>query len=313
MGVMSDQQTTGFRTEHDSMGEVQVPADALCGRRRPARSRTSRSAVGPFPRASSTHSPGSRPRRPRSTPSSACSTASVLGPSWTPPGGRRGPSRRPLPHRRLPDRVRHVDEHERQRGRRAPRQPLERSGRPPERPRQLRPVEQRHVPERPAHRGDDAAREDLVPGAAASRGRSGRKEAEFADVVKAGRTHLMDAVPVTLGQEFGGYRRQVELGADRVRHAADATAELPLGGTAAGTGLNAAPGFAQAVIERVSEATGQPFRGGGEPLRGAVRAGRRRRAVRSPQGRRRQPDEDLQRPAVDVLRTTHRSRRDPPA
>ena len=86
------------------------------------------------------------------------------------------------------------------------------------------------------------------------------KESEFADVVKAGRTHLMDAVPVTLGQEFGGYARQVELGAERVLVAAQATAELPLGGTAAGTGLNAAPGFATAVIERVSERTGVAFR-----------------------------------------------------
>ena len=86
------------------------------------------------------------------------------------------------------------------------------------------------------------------------------KETEFADVVKAGRTHLMDAVPVTLGQEFGGYARQVELGAERVLVAAQATAELPLGGTAAGTGLNAAPGFAAAVIERVSERTGVAFR-----------------------------------------------------
>ncbi len=86
------------------------------------------------------------------------------------------------------------------------------------------------------------------------------KETEFADVVKAGRTHLMDAVPVTLGQEFGGYARQVELGAERVLAAARATAELPLGGTAAGTGLNAAPGFAAAVIAQVSERTGVEFR-----------------------------------------------------
>lgn len=86
------------------------------------------------------------------------------------------------------------------------------------------------------------------------------KETQFAEVVKAGRTHLMDAVPVTLGQEFGGYARQVELGADRVLVAAQATAELPLGGTAAGTGLNAAPGFAPAVIERVSSQTGVDFR-----------------------------------------------------
>ena len=107
------------------------------------------------------------------------------------------------------------------------------------------------------------------------------KETEFADVVKAGRTHLMDAVPVTLGQEFGGYARQVELGAERVLVAAQATAELPLGGTAAGTGLNAAPGFAAAVIERVSARTGVALPRGGRPLRGAVRAGRRRRAERA--------------------------------
>ena len=88
----------------------------------------------------------------------------------------------------------------------------------------------------------------------------GAKAEELADVVKAGRTHLMDAVPVTLGQEFGGYQRQVELGAQRVLAAARATAELPLGGTAAGTGLNAAPGFAAAVIEQVSARTGVEFR-----------------------------------------------------
>ena len=101
---------------------------------------------------------------------------------------------------------------------------------------------------------------DLVPALEHLALALGRKEAEFAEVVKAGRTHLMDAVPVTLGQEFGGYRRQVELGASRVRAAAEATSELPLGGTAAGTGLNAAPGFARKVIERVSGVTGIPFR-----------------------------------------------------
>ncbi len=86
------------------------------------------------------------------------------------------------------------------------------------------------------------------------------RETAFADVVKAGRTHLMDAVPVTLGQEFGGYRRQIGLAAERLALASDAAAELPLGGTAAGTGLNAAPGFAPAVIARLGEATGAPFR-----------------------------------------------------
>ncbi|MCK0112280.1 class II fumarate hydratase [Ornithinimicrobium sp. F0845] len=85
------------------------------------------------------------------------------------------------------------------------------------------------------------------------------KAEEFADVVKAGRTHLMDAVPVTLGQEFGGYARQIALGRQRVAESAVAAAELPLGGTAAGTGLNAQPGFAAAVIAEVSRRTGVDF------------------------------------------------------
>ncbi|MGB3185437.1 MAG: class II fumarate hydratase [Ornithinimicrobium sp.] len=86
------------------------------------------------------------------------------------------------------------------------------------------------------------------------------KADEFADVVKAGRTHLMDAVPVTLGQEFAGYARQIELGRERVRDAAGRAAELPLGGTAAGTGLNADPQFAGRVIEIVAEEMGLELR-----------------------------------------------------
>ncbi len=105
-----------------------------------------------------------------------------------------------------------------------------------------------------------AAHRDLAPSLLHLAEALGAKEREFAEVVKAGRTHLMDAVPVTLGQEFSGYRRQVELGAQRVLVGAQATAELPLGGTAAGTGLNAAPGFAARVIELVSERTGVAFR-----------------------------------------------------
>jgi len=87
----------------------------------------------------------------------------------------------------------------------------------------------------------------------------GRQNA-FANVVKAGRTHLMDAVPVTLGQEFGGYRRQVELARERLLLAADGAAELPLGGTAVGTGLNAPAGFASAVIARLNRTTGGELR-----------------------------------------------------
>jgi fumarate hydratase class II len=82
------------------------------------------------------------------------------------------------------------------------------------------------------------------------------KAAEFADVVKAGRTHLMDATPVTLGQEFGGYAAQVRHGLDRLGATLPRVLELPLGGTAVGTGINTPPGFAGAVIERLAAATG---------------------------------------------------------
>jgi fumarate hydratase, class II len=87
-----------------------------------------------------------------------------------------------------------------------------------------------------------------------------RKEAEFEDVVKAGRTHLMDAVPVTLGQEFGGYATAVELGVDRLRGSLDRLCALPLGGTAVGTGLNAPAGFAARVVARLAARTGLPLR-----------------------------------------------------
>jgi fumarate hydratase, class II len=82
------------------------------------------------------------------------------------------------------------------------------------------------------------------------------KADEFADVVKAGRTHLMDAVPVTLGQEFGGYAAQIRLAGDRVRSALPRVAQIPLGGTATGTGLNTHPDFAAGVRARMAEATG---------------------------------------------------------
>src|SRR4051795_12809650 len=82
------------------------------------------------------------------------------------------------------------------------------------------------------------------------------KAEEFADVVKAGRTHLMDAVPVTLGQEFGGYAAQIRLAGDRVRSALPRVAQIPLGGTATGTGLNTHPHFAAGVRARMAEATG---------------------------------------------------------
>ncbi len=85
------------------------------------------------------------------------------------------------------------------------------------------------------------------------------KAAEFADVVKTGRTHLMDAVPVTLGQEFGGYAAAVRHDAERTGAILPRLGELPLGGTAVGTGLNAPPGFASGVISRLASATSLPL------------------------------------------------------
>src|SRR5947199_3674908 len=82
------------------------------------------------------------------------------------------------------------------------------------------------------------------------------KAAEFDDVVKSGRTHLMDAVPVTLGQEFGGYAAQVRQGYDRVCSTLERLGQIPLGGTAVGTGLNTHPDFAAQVRQRLSEETG---------------------------------------------------------
>jgi fumarate hydratase class II len=85
------------------------------------------------------------------------------------------------------------------------------------------------------------------------------KEHEFAEVVKSGRTHLMDATPVTLGQEFGGYASQIHQASVRIEEALPHVGELPLGGTAVGTGINAPPGFASAVIARLVERTGLPL------------------------------------------------------
>ncbi|ROP64731.1 MULTISPECIES: class II fumarate hydratase [unclassified Curtobacterium] len=81
----------------------------------------------------------------------------------------------------------------------------------------------------------------------------------WADAVKSGRTHLMDATPVTLGQEFGGYARQIRLGIERVNATLPRVAEVPLGGTAVGTGINTPTGFPQRVIAQLAEDTGLPI------------------------------------------------------
>jgi fumarate hydratase class II len=92
------------------------------------------------------------------------------------------------------------------------------------------------------------------------------KAAEFHDIVKSGRTHLMDAVPVTLGQEFSGYAAQVRLGARRIRNALPQVAQIPLGGTATGTGLNTHKEFAVKVRARLTEGTGLEIRAPEDPF-----------------------------------------------
>lgn len=105
-----------------------------------------------------------------------------------------------------------------------------------------------------------AMEEELLPALDELREALAGKAQAFDDVVKSGRTHLMDATPVRLGQEFAGWARQVELGMARVRAGSQEMAELSLGGTATGTGINTHPEFAERAIQRISAATGLTFR-----------------------------------------------------
>jgi fumarate hydratase class II len=103
-------------------------------------------------------------------------------------------------------------------------------------------------------------REDLIPGLLRLAAALEARESEFRDVIKSGRTHLMDATPVTLGQEFGGYAAQVRSGIARLEKMLPELEELALGGTAVGTGINAPAGFAAEVIAVISERSGLNFR-----------------------------------------------------
>ena len=102
--------------------------------------------------------------------------------------------------------------------------------------------------------------ETLLPAMRSLEASLNEKAREFNDVIKIGRTHLQDAVPMRLGQEFSGYASQVRASAERIEAALPGIYELPLGGTAVGTGLNALPGFAEATIRLLREHTGLPFR-----------------------------------------------------
>jgi fumarate hydratase class II len=103
-------------------------------------------------------------------------------------------------------------------------------------------------------------RERLLPALEGLQNNLKKKEKEFHPVLKIGRTHLQDATPIRLGQEFGGYAQQVASGICRIRNAIESLSELPLGGTAVGTGINTHPLFARKVISVVKRKTGYPFR-----------------------------------------------------
>jgi fumarate hydratase, class II len=112
----------------------------------------------------------------------------------------------------------------------------------------------------------DEVSRDLLPALDGLAEALDRKAKEFDDVVKAGRTHLMDAVPVTLGQEFGGYAAQARLGADRIRSTLARVGQIPLGGTATGTGLNTHPEFAEKVRRMLAEDTGLEISAPADPF-----------------------------------------------
>src|ERR687893_646165 len=112
----------------------------------------------------------------------------------------------------------------------------------------------------------DEATNRLLPALERLEGSFAAKAEAFKDIVKSGRTHLMDAVPVTLGQEFAGYAAQIRLGCARVADALPRVAQIPLGGTATGTGLNTHPEFAAKVRERLASETGLEVRAPEDPF-----------------------------------------------
>jgi fumarate hydratase class II len=106
----------------------------------------------------------------------------------------------------------------------------------------------------------EAVIRELLPSVRELRDTLDRRAQEFADIVKIGRTHLQDAVPLTLGQEFSGYVAQLDDGIERIEQALDKVYELAIGGTAVGTGLNAPAGFGERVAAKIADLTGLPFR-----------------------------------------------------
>ncbi len=160
----------------------------------------------------------------------------------------------------------------------------------------------------------DVAQNELLPALRQLERSFAKKAKSFQNVVKAGRTHLMDAVPVTLGQEFAGYAAQMALAQERVSSALVHVGQIPLGGTATGTGLNTHPRFAEKVRARLKKESGlKQIAAAARPVRGAGQPRRARRALGRAEGRRRVAHQDRRRPRADGLRSARRHRRDLPA
>ena len=128
---------------------------------------------------------------------------------------------------------------------------------------------------------------ELVPSVRRLRDALAAKAEEFADIVKIGRTHLQDAVPLTLGQEFGGYVAQLDADLERIELVLPGLYELAIGGTAVGTGLNTHPEFAERCAAEIAKLTGLPFVSA--PNKFAALGGARRARVRERRARRRWP------------------------
>ena len=155
--------------------------------------------------------------------------------------------------------------------------------------------------------------ESVIPSVTALRDAIGEKAVLWRDVVKIGRTHLEDAVPLTVGQEWSGYARQLTAALSGLERSCADLYELAVGGTAVGTGLNAPPGFAEEVADRIAASTGYPFVTA--PNKFAALGGRRRRRgrLRRAARARRAAGEDRQRHPLARVRAAGRARGADPA
>ena len=306
---------TEYRIEHDTMGEVRVPINALW------RAQTQR-AVENFP--ISGRGLERTQIRALGLLKGACAQVNKdLGLLAAGEGrrdhrrgrrDRRRPPRRSVPDRRVPNRLGHKLEHEHQRGDRRHRRSGTASTVHPNDDVNMSQSSNDTFPTATHIAATEAAVRHLIPALEVLHESLAGKARQWRTVVKSGRTHLMDAVPVTLGQEFSGYARQVEAGIERVKATLPRLGELAIGGTAVGTGLNAPDDFDERVVAVLNEQTGlaelrvcdKPFRGAG----GARRAGR---GVRRTAHHRRLADQDRQRHPVDGLGPADRSRRNPAA